>query len=118
MTYIFKNIIIRKPNKSIEDALSSQNINPLFEKILEEHNNYLKVMKDLNLNVKLLEPLEDFPDSIFVEDPAIIYKRTCIILNPFDPTRNGEKNIISDEIKKFFDNIFFIQNGFIEGGDI
>ena len=38
MTYSFKNIIIRKPSKSIQHAISSKNINPLFEKILEEHN--------------------------------------------------------------------------------
>ena len=118
MTYSFKNIIIRKPNKSVQNALSSQNINPVFENILEEHNNYVEVMNGLNLKVNLLEPLEDFPDSIFVEDPAIIYKKNCIILNPYDPSRNGEKIIISKEIKNFFEKIYFIENGFIEGGDI
>ena len=94
MTYRFKNIIIRKPNKSVQNALSSQNINPVFEKILEEHKNYVKVMNELDLKVNLLEPLEDYPDSIFVEDPALIYKSTCIILNPSDPSRNGEKNYL------------------------
>ena len=118
MTYKFKNIIIRKPNRSIHKGLSSQNINPVFEKVLEEHNNYVKIMNALDLNVNLLEPLENFPDSIFVEDPAIIYKSSCIILNPSDPSRNGEKKIISEEIKKFFDDLIFIENGFVEGGDI
>ena len=118
MTCSFKNIIIRKPNKSIQNALSSQNTNPVFENILEEHNNYVEIMNELNLKVHLLEPLENFPDSIFVEDPAIIYKKDCIILNPYDPSRNGEKTIISKEIKKFFEKIYFIENGFIEGGDI
>ncbi len=118
MTYSFKNIIIRKPSKSIQHAISSKNINPLFEKILEEHNNYLKVMKELDLKIILLEPLEDFPDSIFVEDPALIYKKNIIILNPSDPTRNGEKKIITDEINGFFENIYFVENGFVEGGDI
>ena len=118
MTYSFKNIIIRKPNKNVEKALSSQNIKPVFNNILEEHNNYVKVMKELGLKVNLLEPLEDFPDSIFVEDPAIIYKENCIILNPSDPSRNGERKIISKEIKKYFENIYFIEDGFIEGGDI
>ena len=118
MTYKFKNIIIRKPNRSIHKGLSSQNINPVFEKVLEEHNNYVKIMNALDLNVNLLEPLENFPDSIFIEDPAIIYKSSCIILNPSDPSRNGEKKIISEEIKKFFDDLIFIENGFVEGGDI
>ena len=118
MTYSFKNIIIRKPNKSVQNALSSQNINPIFENILEEHNSYVNIMNELNLKVNLLEPLEDFPDSIFVEDPALIYKTNCIILNPSDKSRNGEKIIISKEIKKYFENIHFIEKGFIEGGDI
>ena len=118
MTYNFKNIIIRKPNKNVEKALSYQNIKPVFNNILEEHNNYVKVMKELGLKVNLLEPLEGFPDSIFVEDPALIYKTNCIILNPSDPSRNGEKKIISEEIKKYFDNLIFIENGFVEGGDI
>ena len=118
MTYKFNNIIIRKPNRSIHKGLSSQNITPVFENVLEEHNNYVKVMNELNLKVNLLEPLENFPDSIFVEDPAIIYKSSCIILNPSDPSRNGEKKIISEEIKKYFDNLIFINNGFVEGGDI
>ena len=47
----------------------------------------------------------------------MIYKENCIILNPSDPSRNGEK-IISNEIKGYFENIYFIDNGFIEGGDI
>ena len=118
MTYNFKNIIVRKPNKSIEYGLSSQNINPIFENVLKEHNNYLKIMSDLGIKINILHSLEEFPDSIFVEDPAIIYKSNCIILNPSDPSRNGEKKIISEEIKKYFDNLIFIENGFIEGGDI
>ncbi len=118
MTYNFKNIIVRKPNKSIERGLSSQNINPIFENILEEHNNYLQIMNQLGLNINILDSLEEFPDSIFVEDPAVIYKSSCIILNPSDPSRNGEKKIISEEIKKYFDNLIFIENGFVEGGDI
>ena len=118
MTYKFKNIIIRKPNRSIHKGLSSQNITPVFENILKEHNSYVRVMNELNLKVNLLEPLENFPDSIFVEDPAIIYKSSCIILSPADPSRNGEKKIISEEIKKYFDNLIFIENGFVEGGDI
>ena len=118
MSYYFNNVIIRKPNKNIKNALSSKNIKPVYENILEEHNIYLNVMYSLGLKIKLLDPLQEFPDSIFVEDPALIYKNTCIILNPSESSRNGEKIIISNELKKYFDRIIFIKNGFIEGGDI
>ena len=53
-----------------------------------------------------------------MEDPALTYKSTIIILNPFDSSRNGEKNIIKNEIEHLFDNILFVEDGFVEGGDI
>ena len=118
MSYNFKNAIIRKPNKSIQNGLSSQNIHPEYETILEEHRNYVKAINEAALKINLLEPLEEYPDSIFVEDPALTYKSTIIILNPFDLSRNGEKNIIKNEIEHLFDNILFVEDGFVEGGDI
>ncbi len=118
MSYSFKNAIIRLPNKSIQNGLSSQNLHPKYEVIAKEHSNYIKAIKAAGLQIKLLESLEEYPDSIFVEDPALTYKSNVIILNPFDPSRNGEKNIIKNEIKHFFDNILFIEDGFVEGGDI
>ena len=75
-------------------------------------------MEETCLKINLLEPLEEYPDSIFVEDPALTYKSNVIILNPFDPSRNGEKNIIKEEIKHVFDNILFVEDGYVEGGDV
>lgn len=118
MSYSFKNAIIRQPNKSIQNGLSSQNLHPQYEVIAEEHSNYIKAIEEAGLQIKLLESLEEYPDSIFVEDPALTYKSNVIILNPFDPSRNGEKNIIENEIKDLFDNILFVEDGFVEGGDI
>ena len=118
MNYSFKNAIIRQPNKSIQNGLSSQNLHPQYEIIAEEHSNYIKAIEEAGLQIKLLESLEEYPDSIFVEDPALTYKSNVIILNPFDPSRNGEKNIIENEIKDLFDNILFVEDGFVEGGDI
>ena len=118
MSYSFKNAIIRQPNKSIQNGLSSQNLHPHYEIIAEEHSNYINAIKEAGLQIQLLESLEEYPDSIFVEDPALTYKSNVIILNPFDPSRNGEKNIIENEIKDLFDNILFVEDGFVEGGDI
>ena len=118
MTYKFTRAIIRKPNKSIHKALSSQHLKPSYEKILDIHKNYINSIEEAGLKIILLDSLEDYPDSIFVEDPALIYKNNIIILNPSDLTRNGEAKIIDSEINKYFENIFLVKNGTIEGGDI
>ncbi len=118
MTYKFTNAIVRKPNKSIHNALSSQYLRPSYEKILEIHKNYITSIEDAGLNTILLESLEQYPDSIFVEDPALIFKNNIIILNPSDVSRNGEAKIIKNEITKYFEKIFIVKNGIIEGGDV
>ncbi len=118
MTYKFKNAIVRKPNKSINNALSSQYLHPSYEKILEIHSNYINSIEEAGLNIILLESLEQYPDSIFVEDPALIFKNNIIVLNPSEVTRNGEANIIKNEISKYFENILVVEKGKIEGGDI
>ena len=118
MTYKFTNAIVRKPNKSINNALSSQYLYPSYEKILEIHDNYINSIEEAGLNIILLERLEQYPDSIFVEDPALIFKNNIIVLNPSDVSRNGEAKIIKNEISKYFENIFVVEKGKIEGGDI
>ena len=118
MTYKFTNAIVRKPNKSINNALSSQYLHPSYEKILEIHDNYINSIEEAGLNIILLESLEQYPDSIFVEDPALIFKNNIIVLNPSDVTRNGEAKIIKNEISNYFENIFVVEKGKIEGGDI
>ena len=118
MTYKFTNAIVRKPNKSIHNALSSQYLHPSYEKILEIHDSYINSIEEAGLNIILLESLEQYPDSIFVEDPALIFKNNIIVLNPSDVTRNGEAKIIKNEISKYFENIFVVEKGKIEGGDI
>ena len=118
MTYKFTNAIVRKPNKSIHNALSSQYLHPSYEKILEIHKNYITAIKEAGLNTILLDSLEKYPDSIFVEDPALIFKNNIIILNPSEFTRKDEAIIIKKEISKYFEKIFVVEKGSIEGGDI
>ena len=118
MTYKFTNAIVRKPNKSIHNALSSQYLHPNYEKILEIHKNYITAIKEAGLNTILLDSLEKYPDSIFVEDPALIFKNNIIILNPSEFTRKDEAIIIKKEISKYFEKIFVVEKGAIEGGDI
>ena len=60
MSYSFKNAIIRQPNKSIQNGLSSKYLNPQFEIIAEEHSNYIKAIEKAGLQITLLEPKEDY----------------------------------------------------------
>ena len=118
MSYKFKNAIVRKPAKSIINAISSRNIKPDYQKICDEHNKYTETLISLKINVYNLDALEDFPDSMFVEDPALAYDDNCILLRPATQSRFAESNNLSKEIKNNFKKILFTENGKVEGGDI
>jgi dimethylargininase len=88
---------------------------------LKQHDAYIEALKACGVSVHVLDALEDFPDSCFVEDVAVCTKHCAIITNPGAASRNQEKTYIEDAIKKFYneDQILKIQvPGTLDGGDV
>ncbi len=118
MSIKFKKALVRKPSKSISKAISSKSLKPRFAKVFEEHKNYIDALMSTGLHVKILEELNEYPDSIFIEDPAIVYEDVCVLLRPGVKTRLGESKALENEAKKYFEKVFIIKDGKIEGGDV
>ncbi|WP_285813914.1 dimethylarginine dimethylaminohydrolase family protein [Senimuribacter intestinalis] len=88
---------------------------------MKQHDSYIEALKQCDVDVTVLEADERYPDSCFVEDPALITRKCAIITNPGAESRNGEKFEIIDAVKKFFseDQIEYIKEpGTLEGGDV
>ena len=118
MSINFNNAIVRLPSETIINALSSKGLSPDFLKAKEQHQAYIDILKKTGLDVKILNPLKYLPDSLFVEDPALIYNKICIILKPGVVTRLEEASKLKIEISELFDQVFTIEHGNVEGGDI
>lgn len=120
---MFKNVIVRKPGKSISEGitLNGELGKPNYELALEQHKVYVEALKKCGVKVEVLEALDKFPDSCFVEDVAVLTKKCAIITNPGADTRNEEIKYIVETIKKFYseDKIEYIKSpGTLEGGDV
>ncbi len=116
---MFKNIIVRRPAKSVVEGLTTSNLGkPVFDLASKQHTEYINVLKTCGVEVRILEADERYPDSCFVEDPAVVTKDFAIITNPGAVSRNGEKEIITEGLKHYYDTFEYIENGTLEGGDV
>lgn len=121
---MFTKAITRKPCKALIDGITTAMFGegtPDYETAVKQHDNYVETLRSLGLEVLDLEADERYPDSCFVEDPAVVMAECAIITNPATDSRNSEKYEIVDAIKKFYseDQIFHIEApGTMEGGDV
>ncbi|MBP3384797.1 MAG: N(G),N(G)-dimethylarginine dimethylaminohydrolase [Firmicutes bacterium] len=121
---MFTKAITRKPCRALVDGITTAMFGegtPDYNKAIEQHAQYVAVLEELGLEVTDLEGDERYPDSCFVEDPAVVMEHCAIITNSPKDSRNGEKFEILDTIQKFYDDsqIFFIEApGTMEGGDV
>ena len=119
-SYNFTHAIVRIPSKSVVNGLSSQSQSvPDPDAFLSEHIAYTNVLQASGVQVTVLPKLEQFPDSVFVEDAALCLAGTAIVLRPGAPSRFGESQAIRPELEKLFGNVITMPGpGFVDGGDV
>ena len=65
-----------------------------FEVALSQHKRYEQVLEDLGCRIERLGEESDFPDSVFVEDIAIVLDELAIITRPGAISRRGERESV------------------------
>lgn len=116
----FKHAIVRKPGRNFQNGLTTANLGkPNYDKAILQHSEYTKALKKAGLELIELETDENFPDSTFVEDTAVVNEELAIITNLGVPSRQGEEQEIEKVLEKYYDTIELINNpGTLDGGDV
>lgn len=92
---MFNHVIVKKPGKSYVEGLTTSDLGvPNYDELLVQHENYVGALKKCGVEVVYLEADEQFPDSTFVEDTAVLTKEFAVITNPGADSRNGEVEAI------------------------
>jgi dimethylargininase len=118
---MFQNAIVRTPSSSLIHGLTTSAFlgKPNYEQALTQHQQYIDALTRCNLEVTVLPPIEQYPDSCFVEDVAVLAQNYALFTRPGASSRQGEVKEIEDIIQRFFkqtDNINI--PGTLEGGDV
>ena len=117
---MFKRAIVRKPGKCMIDGLTTAELGlPDYELALVQHADYVNALKECGLDVLELDSDEEYPDSTFVEDVALLTSKCAIITNPGAPSRRGETAAMKKVLQDYYANIEKVQApGTVEAGDI
>lgn len=116
----FTHALCRRPARSVTHGLREVDRGAPDPDLFDaEHLAYVAALRGASLMVTLLEPLEDFPDSCFIEDPALCLKGVAIVLRPGAPSRAAEAAALKPVLEGIFAEVWDLPGeGMVDGGDI
>jgi len=117
---MFTKAIVRTPCSNIVKGITSANLGlPDYLTALEQHKNYINSLKKCGLEVFIIEADENFSDSTFIEDTALLTPKCAIIMRPGAISRRGETESVAEFLKDHYKRLETISEpGTIEAGDI
>ena len=125
MDRLFDSVLVRPPSTSYEHCVSSNpdrnSIDIQLAKI--QHQSYVSILKENGIKVLELLPYENYPDSVFMQDPAVLSLRRSIIGRFGETSRRGEEPKLVSELRELEimtdSAVLQIESpGTLEGGDI
>lgn len=116
----FKKAIVRTPGRSILNGITTSDLGrPDYGKVLLQHGEYVAALEDCGLQVTVMPAEEQFPDSAFIEDCAVLAEKCAVVTNPGAQSRKGEEASVHEVLKEHYTDIFRIEEpGTLEGGDV
>ncbi len=117
---MFHSAIVRPPAENFADGLTTAGLGaPVYTLALGQHQAYCQALRQCGLQLTMLEPDPQYPDSCFVEDVAVLTRQTAILTNPGADSRRGEVSLIRGALTQRFERMRQItEPGRLEGGDI
>lgn len=124
MDRFFDTVFVRPPSSSyvrcVSTSLKRSEIDLGLAK--EQHRQYVSALKECGVKVIELPPLKDFPDSVFMQDPAILGSRRTVVGRFSEETRRGEEKALLEGVRNYRCEIgeiqFVREPGTLEGGDV
>jgi len=83
-----------------------------------QHARYAQALADLGCAVAEVSPAPDLPDSVFVEDTALVLDEIAIVTRPGAPSRRPEVEDVHAALARYRPVIRIKAPGTMDGGDL
>ena len=84
----------------------------------EQHHAYVQALKELGCAVLELPAEAELPDSVFVEDTAVILPEVALITRPGADSRKPETESIIPMLRPYRELVFIESPATVDGGDV
>jgi len=117
---LFTKALVRKPCRNLVHGLSAAGLGkPDFGRALEQHAAYIEALRSCGLEVTALAADEEYPDSVFIEDTAVLGETMAVTTRPGAPSRRGEEQAVARSLEDFYPRLeAILAPGTLEGGDV
>lgn len=120
MNMRFTKAIVRQPGKSLIHGVTSATLGtPNYALAVDQHQAYMHALKRCSVDVISLPANEAHPDSVFMEDVALLTDNVAIVSRPGAPSRLDEVRGMTHILEPHFENVeSIVAPGTVEAGDI
>ena len=109
---------VRPPGASFVRAISTSHA-PIDVALAQaQHADYRQALAEAGVAVEVPPPDECYPDSCFMQDPAMVIAGRAIINRPGAASRRGEEEALVELLAARFPTIRIVAPGTLEGGDV
>jgi dimethylargininase len=83
-----------------------------------QHAAYERALADAGYRVERLPASDDLPDSVFIEDIAVVVDELAVITNPGAAARRREIPAVADALRRYRTLVAIEAPGTLDGGDV
>ena len=84
----------------------------------EQHEAYEAALAELGCRVMQLSSADNMPDSVFIEDTAVVLDELAVIARPGAGSRRGEVDVVAGMLWPFRRTVPIELPGTLDGGDV
>ncbi len=89
-----------------------------YERACSQHRQYRRVLASLGCSIIELPANASYPDSVFVEDTAVVLDDVAVITRPGAESRRGETEAIAEVLSRYRSVVKIEAPATLDGGDV
>ncbi len=82
-----------------------------------QHKKYAEILQNLGYRIHLLKA-DDLPDSVFIEDTAVVLDEFAVITHPGAASRRAETEAVAKTLSSYRELLYITPAGTLDGGDV